>query len=108
MKFARLLAAIAALGFLAIAAIAAALISFSSSLPQIIKVQDYKPLLVSEVFARGGEKIGEFSREKRILVPFGKIPAHVVNAFIAAEDGTFYEHGGINYVAIIRAFLVNL
>ncbi|MES2854878.1 MAG: transglycosylase domain-containing protein, partial [Bdellovibrionota bacterium] len=108
MGFSRLLAGIAALGFLAIAGIAAALISFSSSLPQIIKVDDYKPLLVSEVYARGGEKIGEYYRERRILTPFDKMPKRVIDAFIAAEDGTFFEHGGVNYVAIVRAFLVNL
>ncbi len=73
-----------------------------------MKVEDYKPLLVSDVFARGGEKIGEFSRENRILVPFDKIPKLLVNSFLAAEDDTFYEHGGLNYLAILRASLANL
>src|SRR3954471_12336696 len=65
-------------------------------LPQILKVEDYKPLLVSSVYARGGEKIGSFTREKRILTPFNKIPKYVVNAFLSAEDAQFYEHNGIN------------
>lgn len=94
--------------FLGIATVALVIISFSTSLPQMIKLEDYKPLLVSEVYARGGEKIGEFYRENRILVPYEKIPQRLVQAFVSAEDDTFFEHGGINYIAIMRAFLVNL
>ncbi len=81
---------------------------FSSSLPQMIKIEDYKPLLVSEVFDRNGEKAGEFFREKRMLTPYDQIPPHVVQAFIAAEDDQFFKHEGINYLAIFRAFIANL
>ncbi len=95
-------------GFIAVGAGALLFVSASSNLPQIMKVEDYKPLLVSDVFARGGEKIGEFSRENRILVPFDKIPKLLVSSFLAAEDSTFYEHGGLNYLAILRASLANL
>lgn len=94
--------------FLGIAGIVALVMSLNSELPNIITVQDYTPLLVSEVFDRSGNKIGEFSREKRTLVPFEEIPKVVVNAFLAAEDSTFFEHGGINYVAIMRAMLANI
>lgn len=79
-----------------------------SSLPQLITIADYKPLLVSGVFDRTGKKIGEFARERRTLVPFEKIPKHVVDAFLAAEDDQFYHHHGINYVAILRAALANI
>ncbi len=108
MKFARIIAVLIALAFLGIAGTAAALVGMSSSLPQIIKVEDYKPLLVSEVFARDGRKIGEYAIEKRTLTPFDKIPMKLADAFIAAEDDTFYEHGGVNYVAMLRAFVVNM
>ncbi|MEK7356810.1 MAG: transglycosylase domain-containing protein, partial [Bdellovibrionota bacterium] len=108
MKFARIIAVLIALAFLGIAGTAAALVGMSSSLPQIIKVEDYKPLLVTDVFARDGRKIGEYAIEKRTLVPFDKIPVKLVDSFIAAEDDTFYEHGGVNYVAMLRAFVVNI
>ena len=108
MKLARVIAVLFALVFVGIAGGAAALASLSSSLPQIIKVEDYKPLLVTEVYARDGRKIGEFSREKRILTPIEKIPQKLIQAFVAAEDDTFFEHGGVNYIAMMRAFLVNL
>ena len=91
--------------------ILAAFITFKSikaGLPEMITVKDYHPLLVSEVFDRNNKKIGEFFRERRTLVPFEKIPKHVIQAFLAAEDGEFYTHGGINYMAILRATLANI
>jgi penicillin-binding protein 1A len=80
----------------------------SSTLPELITVADYEPLLVSEVYARGGEKIGEFFNESRTLIDYDKIPKVVVQAFTAAEDDTFFEHKGINYLALARAAFTNL
>ena len=79
-----------------------------SGLPEIISVADYKPLLVSPVFDRGGKKVGEFYRERRTLVPYDKMPKHLVHAFLAAEDDQFFTHGGINYGSILRATLANI
>lgn len=78
-----------------------------SSLPKIVTVKDYEPLLVTKVFDRNNKKIGEFFREKRVLIPFDKIPKNVINAFLAAEDDSFYSHSGVNYVAILRAAVAN-
>ncbi len=78
------------------------------SLPQLITLADYQPLLVSQVYDRNGTQIGEFFRERRKLVPFNKIPKNLVNAFLAAEDDQFYKHGGLNYLAILRATVANL
>ncbi|MAF90105.1 MAG: penicillin-binding protein 1A [Bdellovibrionaceae bacterium] len=80
----------------------------ASNLPKIITVEDYKPLVVSKVYAKDGQEIGEFFREKRIVVPYEKIPKHVVHAFLAAEDSSFFEHGGINLQAIFRAVIANI
>jgi penicillin-binding protein 1A len=82
--------------------------SVQSSLPQLITVKDYQPLLVSQVFDRNDKKIGEFFRERRTLVPYEKIPKNLVNAFLAAEDDQFFQHKGINPQAIFRAALANL
>ena len=80
----------------------------STTLPHLVTADEYKPRLVSEVFDINGEKIGEFFREKRKLIAIKDIPKQLMQAFIAAEDASFYEHQGINYTAILRAFLVNL
>jgi penicillin-binding protein 1A len=82
--------------------------SVKASLPQLITVKDYEPLLVSEVYDRNNKKIGEFFRERRTLVPYEKIPKNLVYAFLAAEDGEFFQHKGINYQAILRATFANL
>ncbi|HAG90861.1 MAG TPA: penicillin-binding protein 1A [Bdellovibrionales bacterium] len=104
----KILIALSLLVFVGVAAVAGLLAIFSSSLPQMIQIEDYKPLVVSEVFDRHGEKIGEFFREKRMLTPYEKIPPHLVQAFISAEDDQFFQHEGINYLAIFRAFVANL
>ncbi len=108
MTLKKLIAIVLGLGFVGLIVVAISVVMIQSGLPQILKVEDYKPLLVSEVYARGGEKIGEFYRENRITVPFEKIPRTFVNAFLSAEDDTFFEHGGIDYIAILRATLANL
>ncbi|MFN3455490.1 MAG: transglycosylase domain-containing protein, partial [Pseudobdellovibrio sp.] len=83
-------------------------ISVKKTLPQVIKLEDYKPLLVSQVFDRNGKKVGEFYRERRVLLPYKEIPELVIKSFLAAEDTTFFEHKGINPQALIRAFIANM
>lgn len=81
------------------------------TLPQLITVQDYKPLLSSDVYARGGEKIGELYSSKqgvRILTPYKDIPPLLTKAFLAAEDDSFFEHKGFNIGAILRAVWINV
>jgi penicillin-binding protein 1A len=94
--------------FLGCGALAGTVFYFAQNLPQMITLKDYEPLLVSEVFDRKGRKVGEFFREKRILTPYKDIPQSVVHAFVSAEDGSFFKHGGINYFAILRAFAENI
>lgn len=108
MKFKKFITLVIALGLIGVAGIATYLIVVTSNLPNIITVQDYEPLVVSQVYDRKGKKIGEFFREKRILVPYEKIPKHIVQAFVSAEDDQFFEHGGINYQAILRALFANI
>lgn len=84
------------------------LAKFNADLPDMIGIKDYKPLLVSEVYDRNGKKMGEFFREKRIMVEYKQVPKSLVQAFVSAEDDTFFKHSGINYIAIFRAFLANL
>ncbi|AGW13123.1 penicillin-binding protein 1A [Megalodesulfovibrio gigas] len=83
-------------------------LSQQTHLPEFDKVMDYRPPLVTMVYARDGELMGMFGREKRFLAPLAQIPAHVVNAFLAAEDSAFYEHEGVDLQAIFRAFSKNV
>jgi len=77
-------------------------------LPDLRGVADYRPAIVSVVYDRGGQPIGEFFEERRRLIPLDQVPEHVVMAFVAAEDDSFFEHKGIDYRSILRAAWVDL
>jgi penicillin-binding protein 1A len=105
----RLLFGLAALFTLAIAGLALYIYQeIERELPDLEKLTDYRPALTSTVYDRQGRPIGEFFEERRRLVPVGKIPKLVVQAFVAGEDDTFFEHTGLDYTAILRAAWVNL
>ncbi len=69
---------------------------------------DYRPSKASHVYSAEGELIGEFFLEKRVVVPYEKIPKHVVQAFVAAEDNRFFDHHGVDPIGILRASYANM
>ncbi len=79
----------------------------SADLPSITKVADFRPPLTTTILARDGSIMGELFNEQRYLVTVDELPKHVVHAFISAEDKTFFEHPGINPIAIVRAAITN-
>ena len=81
---------------------------FSRDLPQLNNLSSYQPPLATRIFNPKGELIAEYADEHRILTPLSKIPKHVINAFLAAEDEHFYTHPGINPARIIAAMIANL
>ena len=83
-------------------------IYFSSDLPKISSLRDYRPPTVTVVTSDDGRKIGEFFRERRIVIPLEEMPDTLLKAFVAAEDSRFYKHRGIDLFSIIRAFSKNL
>ena len=78
------------------------------NLPSVQSLKNYQPPLLSVVLDREGQKAGEFFKERRFLVPYQDFPKVLVQAFVSAEDGRFFEHKGLNVKAISRAFLANL
>lgn len=81
---------------------------FAHDLPNILSLADYKPPVVSEVFADDGTKIGEFWKERRLLSNVEAMPPHLIRAFIASEDSRFFEHRGIDPRGIARALWEDL
>ena len=77
-------------------------------LPDLRRIEDYRPPVTSIILNRKGRLIGEFSEERRRLVPIGEIPAVVQLAFVAAEDKSFFQHRGLDYSSILRAAIANL
>lgn len=81
---------------------------FLSDLPDFTAIREFRPPVVTEIFARDGQHIGEFYNEKRIEVPYSRLPRHLILAFVAAEDARFFEHPGVDVSGIVRAFFRNL
>ena len=70
--------------------------SISKDLPKISSLQDYKPNIITNIYADDNRKIAEFFKERRIVVPLSQMPRMLVDAFVAAEDARFYKHQGVD------------
>ena len=81
---------------------------FSKDLPDYSQLQDYEPPVMTRVHAADGSLVGEYARERRLYIPIQAVPKLVINAFLAAEDKNFYEHGGLDFTGIARAGFVYL
>ena len=76
---------------------------FSKGLPDYSQLQDYEPPVMTRVHAADGSLLAEYARERRLYLPIQAVPKPVINAFIAAEDKNFFDHGGLDISGIIRA-----
>src|SRR5579864_8874209 len=90
----------------AVAAIAGLIWHYSKDLPDYSQLQDYEPPVMTRVHAADGALLGEYSKERRLYLPIQAVPKLVINAFLAAEDKNFYEHGGIDYSGMARAAIL--
>ena len=78
------------------------------NLPSVSALKNFRPPLASEVYSSDHVKIGEFYRERRLWIDYEDVPPMVVKAFLAAEDSSFFEHGGVSFTGILRAAVKNL
>src|SRR5690606_7539323 len=99
------MAGIGLLGAIALAGLVVAVYAawLFHDLPDASDLADYRPPTATRVYAGGGTLIGEFSDERRIYVSYDQIPTPVVQAFLAAEDSNFFQHGGIDVSGLGRA-----
>jgi penicillin-binding protein 1A len=98
-------AGVTVLGLIAVAGIAVAIWAawLFHDMPDASDLADYHPPTATRAYAWDGTLIGEFSRERRIFVPYDNIPPQLAQAFLAAEDRNFFKHAGLDYTGIIRA-----
>ncbi|MCD0419797.1 MAG: penicillin-binding protein 1A [Rhodopseudomonas sp.] len=89
-----------------VAAVAGLIWHFSKDLPDYSQLQDYEPPVMTRVHASDGSLLAEYAKERRLYLPIQAVPKLVINAFLAAEDKNFYEHGGIDYQGMGRAALL--
>ena len=101
------IAGVTVLGLVAVAGFAVAIWAawLFHDMPDASDLADYHPPTATRAYAWDGTLIGEFSRERRIFVPYDNIPPQLAQAFLAAEDRNFFKHSGLDYSGIVRASL---
>jgi penicillin-binding protein 1A len=102
------LVAFLATGFLAAILLVLAAILIYPNLPSLDVLTDYQPKIPLRVYTTEGILIGEFGEERRALVKIQDVPETMKHAILAAEDERFYQHGGIDYLGVVRAAFANL
>ena len=83
-------------------------LSYLYDFPELERLQNYKPNTITRIYARGGELLAELYQERRKPIPLKQIPTTLRQAFLAIEDSRFYDHPGVSYPDIFRAFIKNL
>lgn len=83
-------------------------LNYSVGLPDYQQLAVYRPQVTSRLYAADGSFMAEYANEKRMFVPVETIPPMLRQAFISAEDKTFYRHGGIDPVGLTRAMITNI
>ncbi len=82
--------------------------TFSNKIPDYKFLKNYKPPVSSKMYSGDGDLVADFSKEKRIFVPYGAIPSNVINAFLSAEDKNFFTHPGVDAKGVLRATFNNI
>ena len=82
--------------------------TFSNSIPDYRFLKNYKPPVSSKMYSGNGQLVADFSKEKRIFVPYQAIPNNVINSFLSAEDKNFFSHPGVDAKGVIRATINNI
>ncbi|WP_454723444.1 MULTISPECIES: penicillin-binding protein 1A [Cupriavidus] len=85
-----------------------ALLVAAPNLPSLDTITDYRPKIPLRIYTADNVLIGEFGEERRNFVPIAEIPDVMKKAVLAIEDDRFYEHGGVDFVGVLRAGMANL
>jgi penicillin-binding protein 1A len=91
------------LASIAIGALAGLLFVYSSDLPQIRALEDFRPDIVTELYADDGQIVGSFALQRRILLTYEQIPPVLRDAILTTEDQHFEEHWGVDFTRVAGA-----
>lgn len=84
-------------------ALAGLIFVYSSDLPQVRALEDYRPSVITEVYADDGTIIGSFAVQRRLILTYDQIPKLLQDALLSAEDRHFWSHWGLDFPGIVRA-----
>src|SRR5712692_2372635 len=93
---------------LALGAAAGLLFVYASDLPEIHALEDYRPDVITELYADDGQPIGSFALQRRILLTYEQIPRVLKDAVLVTEDQHFEEHWGVDFPRVAQAAWRNL
>ncbi len=82
--------------------------SYSNNIPDYKFLKSYKPPVSSKVYSGNGKLVADFSKEKRVFVPYNSIPKNVIYSFLSAEDKNFFSHPGVDAKGVLRATINNI
>jgi penicillin-binding protein 1A len=96
-------------GFLSLLmVVGVAMVMAYPQLPDTSDLAEYRPKLPLRIYTADGALMGEFGEERRNLTPIREIPQVMKDAVLSIEDSRFYQHGGLDYLGLIRAGIANL
>jgi penicillin-binding protein 1A len=96
------------LGSIAVGALSGLIFVYSSDLPQIRALEDFRPDIVTELYADDGQVIGSFALQRRILLTYEQIPQVLKDAILTTEDQHFEQHWGVDFTRVAGAAWRNL
>jgi penicillin-binding protein 1A len=76
---------------------------YSSEAPEIHALENYRPVIVTELYADDGQSIGTFALQRRILLTYNQIPPVLRDAIITTEDQHFEQHWGVDFPRVLEA-----
>ena len=82
--------------------------AFARDLPDASQLLKYEPPLPTNIRSVDGDPVYSYARERRVELSYDEFPPLLVRAYLAAEDRTFFSHGGVDYPGVIRAVFTNL
>lgn len=106
--FKNILVLLLSISLLIVIVIFGVLWTFSNNIPDYKFLKNYKPSVSSKMYSGNGDLVADFSKEKRIFVPYSAIPSNVINAFLSAEDKNFFTHPGVDAKGVLRATFNNI
>jgi penicillin-binding protein 1A len=88
---------------IALGAAAGLLFVYVSDLPEIRALEDYRPNVVTELYADDGQLVGSFALQRRILLTYEQVPRALKDAILVTEDQHFEEHWGVDFPRVAQA-----
>ncbi len=75
----------------------------SKGLPDYKQLASYEPPVMTRIHAADGSLLAEYADQRRLFVPINSVPKRLIQAYISAEDKTYYSHGGLDWRGIAAA-----